>query len=166
MASKKEIVSKLPGWGASILMIFFTTFWAYWGTNEMYHEGWWGAWYQPLPYLAPVAVTLIPALLAFRWPVVGGVLIMLVGLFALFFFKSDVAFIGLAIALIGVAFLVDGFVRRRVVSAEATAPHPWWRRHWRYLLAVSLPLIVFIAVSFQMLPVVFTRVDDGNPAPA
>ncbi len=157
--------SRLPrffGWMASILMIFFTTFWTYWGAGEMYHEGWWGAWYNRLPYLAPIAVTLIPTLVTFKWPVVGGALIMTIGAFAFFFFNSDVAFIGLAIALVGVVFLVDGIVRRRAASAGALASPSWWQRYWRYGLAVGAPLIVFTAVSVSMLPVVLTRVDDGE----
>lgn len=165
--SAKKLLSNLPGWGASILMIFFTTFWTYWGAGEMYHEGWWGAWYNRLPYLAPIVLTLLPTLVAFRWPMVGGGLIMSVGAFALFFFKSDVAFIGLAIALIGLAFLIDGIVKRQAPQ-EMTRPllwwrrHPWWRRHWRYLLALGAPSIVFASVSAYMLPTVLTRVDDGD----
>jgi hypothetical protein len=133
----------------------------------MYHEGWWGAWYNRLPYLVPIAVTLIPTLVAFRWPIVGGILIILIGTFALFFFGNDVAFIGLAIALVGVAFLVDGLIKRRATGGqppveEKGPPAPWWRRHWRYVLAIGAPLIVFTSVSARMLPVVLTRVDDGD----
>ncbi|MGC9393487.1 MAG: DUF7670 domain-containing protein [Anaerolineae bacterium] len=157
----KEKLPHLLGGFASILMIFFTTFWTYWGAAEMYHEGWWGAWYNRLPYLVPIAVTLIPTLVTFRWPVVGGVLIIGIGTFALFFFGNDVAFIGLAIALVGLVFLVDGLVKRRDVPAETPSPAPWWRRHWRYLLAVGAPLLVFAGISARMLPIVLTRVDDG-----
>jgi Flp pilus assembly protein protease CpaA len=158
----KKAVLRLPGCGASGLMIFFTVFWTYWGIAEMYHEGWWGAWYNRLPYLAPIALTLLPTLVSFRWPIVGGGLIILVGAFALFFFDNDVAFIGLAIALVGIAFLVDGIVRRRAGAQETTSPAPWWRHYWRYLLAIGAPLIVFIGISAYMLPIVLTRVDDGD----
>jgi hypothetical protein len=129
---KKTKLLRIPAWIASVLMILFTTLWTYWGANEMYHEGWWGAWYNRLSYLVPIAVTLIPALVAFRWPIVGGILIMLIGTFALFFFSYAVAFIGLAIALVGVAFLVDGFVKRRARSEEVTPEGPgWnWRQSW------------------------------------
>ncbi len=164
MKLSKETIARLPGWGSAILMIFFTVFWAYWGTNEMYHEGWWGAWYNRLPYLAPLVAVLIPSLLAFRWPVAGGSLILLIGGFALFFFSSDVAYIGLAIALVGVAFITDGILKRRLPVAEKTTSSPWWLRHWRYLALLVAPLIVFLAVSAMMLPVVLTRMDDGNRA--
>jgi hypothetical protein len=162
MNRKKRIMARMPGWIASVLMIFFTTIWTYWGIGEMYHEGWWGAWYNRLPYLAPIAVTLIPTLVSFRWPVVGGSLIITIGLFALFFFGNDVAIIGLAIALVGIAFLVDGLVKRRVEPEDETPSLPWWRSRWRYLLAIGAPVIVTIGMSIYSLPVVLTRVDDGD----
>jgi hypothetical protein len=162
MERLKKIIPRLPGWTASVLMIFFTTFWTYWGAGEMYHEGWWGAWYNRLLYLVPIAATLTPTLVAFRWPIVGGILIILIGTFALFFFSNDVAFIGLAIALVGAAFLIDGIVKRRAGSEETAAPAPWWRRQWRYLLVIGAPTIVFMGASAFMLPVVLTRVDDGD----
>lgn len=158
----KEILPKLPGWLASVLMIAFTVLWTFWGAAEMYHEGWWGTWYNRLPYLAPIALTLIPTLVAFRWPLVGGVLIMIVGVFALVFFGSAVALIGLAIALVGAGFLVDGIVRQRGAPGNDAAPVSWRRRNLRYLVAVGAPAIVFIAVSAYNLPVVLTRVDDGE----
>ncbi len=80
----------------------------------------------------------------------------------MFFFSYAVAFIGLAIALVGVAFLVDGIVKRRARSEEVTPLVPWWRRYWRYLFVIGVPLIVFTSVSAYLLPIVLTRVDDGD----
>ena len=153
---------RLPGWIASSLMILVTTVWAFWGAAEMYHEGWWGAWYNRLPYLSPLAVTLIPALIAFRWPLVGGGLILLLGVWAAFFFRGGAIILSAPIALIGALFLTDGIVKRRSNAADEERSLPWWRRHWRTLLAVGLPLVVFVAVSIRMLPIVLTRVDDGD----
>ena len=162
LAAIKKSLPHWPGFLASLLMIVATTFWTFWGISEMYHEGWWGAWYNPLYYLAPIAMTLIPTLVAFRWPLAGGVLIISVGVFARFFFDNDVAFIGLAIALLGVAFLWDGLVKRRSGPALSPVQTPWWRRNWRYLLALGLPLIITVGISVIRLPVVLTRVDDGH----
>lgn len=107
-------------------------------------------------------VTLLPALVAFRWPVVGGMLILLVGIFALFFFSNDVALIGLMIALVGVAFFVDGLIQWRVLAQATPSPTSWWYRNWRYALACGIPLFVFVGVSIYMLPIVLSRVDDGD----
>jgi hypothetical protein len=157
----KKSLPAWPGFLASLLMITATTFWTFWGIAEMYHEGWWGAWTNRLPYLAPIVLTLVPTLVAFRWPMAGGSLIILIGGFALFFFDNDVAFIGLAIALVGVVFLWEGIQSRRDPSTETSAPSHWWPRHWRYILAIGLPGLVIVTVSAVRLPVVLTRMDDG-----
>ncbi|MGC9349988.1 MAG: DUF7670 domain-containing protein [Anaerolineae bacterium] len=162
MKSEKRQLAKVPGWIASVLMIFVTVLWTYWGVAEMYHEGWWDAWYNRLPYLIPIAVTVIPTLLAFRWPIVGGCLIAGVGVFALFFFGGDVSLIGLGIVVVGSAFIVDGIIRLRGVDEDTVRRGPWWLRHWRYVLAIGLPLIVFLGVSAYMLPIVLSRRDDGD----
>ena len=154
------MLPNLPGWTATVLMIFFTTLWTFWGTAEMYHEGWWGAWYNRLPYLAPIVITLIPTLVAFRWPVIGGIDIVVIGIFALFFFGSGVAIIGLAIALVGTAFVIDGVIKHRTTTPAAEIK--WWLRYWRYLVVTGVVMIVIISVSAFNLPVVLTRQDDGN----
>jgi len=165
MELNRQTVLRLPGWIASVLMILVTLLWTFWGAAEMYHEGWWGAWHNRLPYLVPILATLAPTLLAFRWPLVGGMLIVLIGVFVLLFFGGDVALIGLVIALVGAAFVVDGILKRRGViegTMGPAGPAPWWRRHWRSLLAVGGVLIIFTGVSVAMLPIVLTRVDDGD----
>jgi hypothetical protein len=142
-------------------MIGFTALWTYWGTAEMYHEGWWGAWYNRLPYLVPIAVCLIPTLLAFTWPLLGGALIVITGIFVAFFFGSGVAFLGVLMAILGGLFLTDGIIKRHLNPSPSTAG-PWWRRNLRYLLALGIPLAIFIIVSTVMLPIVLTRIDDGD----
>jgi hypothetical protein len=147
-------------------MILVTTLWTFWGAAEMYHEGWWGAWTNRLPYLAPLAVTLIPTLVAFRWPLVGGGLIVLVGAFAIVMFGRGVSIIGLLIALVGAAFVVDGALKPDRFSETCQVCQvwsaPWWRRRGRYLLALALPALVLLGVSATRLPVVLTRIDDGD----
>ncbi len=162
MPTRRDLARRLPGWIAAGLMIFFTTLWTFWGTAEMFHEGWWGSWVQRLPYLAPIAVTLIPTLIALRWPIVGGAVIVGIGLFAAGFFGSAVAVIGLMVALVGVAFIADGWWKRKSPVGGTEADRPWWRRHLAYLLAIGLPLVVFVGVTAYMLPIVLTRQDDGD----
>jgi uncharacterized membrane protein len=143
-------------------MIAVSTFWTYWGVAEMYHEGWWGSWRNRLPYLAPIAVTLIPTLMAFRWPIAGGAAIIAIGIGALGFFSNDVAFIGLAVALVGVLFVWDGMLKRRHPPEPPDPSIPWWPSQVRYVIAVGLPLLAAIAASVYYLPIVLTRQDDGD----
>ena len=100
-------------------------------------------------------------LISFRWPLAGGILIVAVGIFALFMFGGGVALIGLLVLLIGLAFIADGFFKRRSIPQEVNEFTPWWRRHLRLLLAIGLPVLVFVSVSVNMLPIVSSRQDDG-----
>ena len=156
-----RIVRALPGWIATGAMICATTLWTYWGINELYHEGWWGAWTNRLAYLVPIVVTLLPTLLALRWPIFGGCLILVIGVTCAWFFGSGVFVIALSIALIGGLFILHGVLHRRSVDHSPASP-TWWRRNVRYIVATGLPLFVLVAVSAQRLPVVLTRFDDGD----
>jgi hypothetical protein len=80
----------------------------------------------------------------------------------------------------GLLFLLEGRHRRhrraegaRPEPAEGTSPEPvegtgpesvegWLRRNLPYVLAVGFPLLTAIAVSIQFLPLILTRVDDGD----
>lgn len=72
MRINKGCLSQISGYVAAGLMILITTVWTYWGVAEMYHEGWWGAWYNRLPYLVPGAICLALTLVALTWPRLGG----------------------------------------------------------------------------------------------
>jgi hypothetical protein len=141
----------------------------------MYHEGWWGAWYNRLPYLIIPAACLLLTLTALRWPRVGGWLIIVIGgAFTVFFmdfrivdgrlsFGRDVGgfLISGPLVLIGILFLVEGAFRRRAAPAVSPAG-PWWRRNLSHLLAIGVPVAIACVFSAVMLPTVLTRVDDGE----
>ncbi len=158
MNSAKERLIQVPGIVASGLMILVTTLCAYWGVAEMYHEGWWGSLTNALPYLAPLAITLAPTLIAFRWPLIGGALLIALGIGAgLFFGNVGVIVISALIALVGGAFCFDGWILRRSDRSLSR-----WRGSMRYLLALGAPALVSVVVSAIRLPMVLTRVDDGD----
>ena len=125
----------------------------------MYHEGWWGGWTNAIPYVLPIAFTLIPTLVAFRLPTVGGIIIIGIGTFTFFFFSFGVAVIGLSIFLIGVLFVIEGIIKRRSLNSYIAVT--WWH-DWRYLVLISALCIILVSVSAFNLPVVLTRQDDGD----
>ncbi len=171
----KEFARRLPGYIAATLMILVTMVWVYWSSGEMYHEGWWGAWYNRLLYLIPGSVCLTLTLLSLTWPRLGGWLIIVIGgAFTLFFMEPRIVdgkltvdrewggfLISGSLVVIGILFLIEGAFKRRRVQKEQTATR-WWRRNLRYILAVGPSLLIFVASSAYMLPVVLTRVDDGD----
>ena len=58
-----ELKQRIPGFIALGILITLTTLWTYWGVGEAYYEGWWGAWYNPLPYVALPVVMLVITLM-------------------------------------------------------------------------------------------------------
>ena len=173
---KKIFNERTPGWIARTLLIVIASFWCYWSVGEMYHEGWWGPFYIRLLYLIPGAAFLLLTLAGIRWPRAGGwLVIVLGGLFTLFFLDISFADGKLTIGRDLAGFLVSGPLvalgvllllearshRRRV--AKGWAPDPrWWRRNLWYLLALAPPLLILIGLSIHALPIVLTRVDDGG----
>lgn len=158
----RDILLHFPGWTASVLMILVVYFWSFWGGAEMYHEGWWGAWYNRLPYMAPILLTLIPALIAFRSPLLGGALIFLIGIGTFFFFGFNVSILGMGIALVGLAFIGDGWIKRKVYPGDDENPKSRWRRNWREIIILGGMALILIIVSIVNLPIVLTRKDDGD----
>ena len=168
--NNNESGKRIPGYIASGLLIAVTAFWVYWGAGEAYYEGWWGAWYNPLPYLLPAVLLLALTLVGIRWPRGGGWAIVVIGgaVFAGWLVISDLSLLnllkalllgGLA-ALVGVLFIIEG--RRRLRTGAGKPRGKWYRRNILSLVAVGLPLLIIIGFSAYWLPVVLGRADDGD----
>jgi len=174
--SRSEFKRRLPGYIATGLVILTTTGWTLWGIGEMYYEGWGLPFPEPMRYLALGAVCLALTLVALTWPRVGGwVLVLIGGAFTAWWWSlaagrgwlslgwivSTFPASGLLI-LTGVVFLLEGRYRQRLRAEGWTPPKKWVRRNLRYVLAIGFPLLVTIATSVYSLPIVLTRVDDGD----
>jgi hypothetical protein len=168
-----KLLNRLPGIIAATIVTLVATFWAFWGTGEMYHEGWWGAWYNPLFYLIPGALFLTLALVALKWPRVGGWLTLIIGAaFTIFFLNPKIVdgrltingpifIVSSPVVVVGILFLVEGRNRRKRL-AEKGPPQRWWQRNLGYILVSAPPLLSFIIMSASSLPIVLTRQDDGD----
>jgi len=174
--NRSEFKHKLPGYTATGLMILTTAFWTFWGTAEMYYEGWGLPFPIPMRYLALGAACLALTLLALTWPRAGGWLITLTGgAFTAWWWMlaarrgwlswrwilSTFPASSLMI-LTGVLFLLEGHYRQRLRAEGWRPPPKWWQRNLRYLVAVGIPLLVAVAISAYYLPTVLARVDDGD----
>jgi hypothetical protein len=143
---KKIFNDRSPGWVGEALLIVITSFWCFWSVGEMYYEGWWGSLTIRLAYLIPGTAFLMLTLIGIRWPRLGGWLIIVIGgLFTLFFLDIDVVdgnltmgrdltgfLVSGPLVFLGILLLVDGRSQRRRI-ARGWVPHPtWWRRNiWR-----------------------------------
>ena len=160
-----KFLNRLPGIIAGTIVTLVTIFWAFWGAGEMYHEGWWGAWYNPLFYLIPATLFLTLTLVAIRWPRVGGWLTLLMGTaFTLFFLNPKIVdgrltingpifVVSSPVIVVGILFLIEGRNRRKR-QAEEQPPQSWWRRNLAYILVIAPPLLIFVGMSANSLPIV------------
>jgi hypothetical protein len=151
--------ANLLGWIGVVLVTLASSFWAWWGINEAFHEGWckpylWMRLLQVAAYLGPALVLCGLTIVGIRWPRIGGTLFVFVGLLIASLIIYDRAEFGPVIttlltavpALVGVLFL---FGRPQ--------PKP-------LAYAVSLGFPVLITIGFGVEPVyrISTRFDDGD----
>jgi len=167
----RQLKVRLPSYLALGLCVLITCLWTLWGVVEMFHEGW----YRPFEWLfslLPARVCLTLTLAALTWPRLGGWLLIAIGgaFYGLQLWRAAGVYdltLGMIVGwfpvsgllvLVGLLFLLDA--RRRRPGPASPDPR-WWRRNWRYLLAVGLPLVLGIGLSIEPVTRISGRVDDG-----
>ena len=167
---------RLPGYIATGLLTLATTLWTFWGVGEMYYEGWWGAWTNRLPYLVPATVCLAFTLVALTWPCAGGWLILLVGgAFTAWRWIMQARLGGLTVGwmlgwfpvsgvlvIVGALFFLEARYRRQRRAGGWTPPRHWLRRNLRYVVALTPPLLIAVAVTAFFAPLLLARFDSGE----
>jgi hypothetical protein len=172
----RQLRHKLPGYIATGLLTLTTTLWTFWGVGEMYYEGWWGAWYNRLPYLAPPAICILFTLVALTWPHIGGWLIFVIGgafttwrwirqaQLGLLTLRSALEWFPISglLVIVGLLFLLEGRYRQQRPAGGWMPPKRWLRRNLRYLIAFMPSLLTIILVTAHFAPLLLTRFDDGG----
>ncbi len=167
---------KLPGYLAVGLLTIASTLWTFWGTGEMYYEGWWGAWCNRLPYLLPPVFCVAVTVLGLKSPRIGGWAILLLGAAFTAWRWSRQAQLGHltwkwmlgwfpasgALVFVGALFLLEDRHRRRRRTQGWKPPDHWLRRNLRYIVALSPPLLTAIILSVLFGPLLVTRYDSGE----
>lgn len=145
------------GWTGVVITVLFSSFWAYWGAFENFHEGWYSAslWENIFmlifQYLILAIVFVLLALTSLKWKRIGLLLHIALGIFCVWFF-SGATFNTLGL-LIVIPFLVLGLVY------YFGDPYP---KNWAYRLIIFVPLIIVLAISIPQGIKVSQRVNDGN----
>jgi hypothetical protein len=145
------------GWLAVGLSTLLTTFWAFWGIIENFHEGW----YAPsllinlalmiCQYLLLMLLFMGGALAGIYWPRLGGALHVLAALFAAWFFRGSgwiVVYLSISVPLILIGVLY-----------WCGRPEP---RRWATLLIISVPLLTLVIWGAEPILRVAGRIDDRN----
>jgi hypothetical protein len=153
---KKRDNRKLAGWLAVGLSTVITSFWAFWGIIENFHEGWYYASLLSnlglmfVQYLSPMLLFMAAALVAVHWRRVGAGLHLLIALLAAWFFhaftNTIVLFILLPLVGIGALYWFG-------------QPEPRRLAVW---VAAGLPLLTLVLSGIGPVLRVSRRLDDGN----
>ena len=144
---------KILGWVGVIITILFSSFWAYWGAFENFHEGWYSAsiWENIqmfiFQYMLIMIIFIILALVALKWKKAGLLIHLLIGVFCVCFFSGPSKF------LIIIPFAVLG------VIYYFGEPHP---RKWAIRLIIFIPLIIALVISIHQGIKVSQRINDEN----
>jgi len=168
----RKWIKKVPGWFGIGLITSLNAIWLYWGLGEAFYEGW-GVpdtpWYL---FLSIGIAAMLFSVVAIRFPYVGGGILIAVGLaFAIWwliptissgFYSLDVAFERLFLsggfALVGILFILDGRYNPRTKDVDKT----WILRNLRMVIAIGIPFLVGLIVAGWNLPIVLSRLDDGD----
>ena len=156
MKSKLFDRRQLPGWIAVVLSTIITSFWAFWGIIENFHEGWYSeSLFSNLvlmfvQYLSPMLIFMAVSLVSIFYPRVGGGLHAVVGLFALWFFDafSNAATFFIILPLMGLGALY--WYGRPQPRKAATS------------LIIGIPILTLILSGVSPVIRVSQRVDDGD----
>ncbi len=149
----KSVYKKSLGWIAIGLSVIFAVFWAYWGVNENFHEGWYfeNLWDNIAlmfgQYLLMPLCFMLLSFISVRWNKIGSVLfILLAAASYLLFGKMSAGFFLVALPLAGLGILY------------------WFgetsHRKFAYFLIIGLPLILIMGTGSYYIFRVTHRYND------
>ena len=165
MAGKAKKTASILAYG---LLTVTTSLWVFWGTAEMYYEGWWGSWINRVVYLIPGVICVGFTLLALKSPKLGGWLLILGGSgFTLWWWGMAAVRHLLTWRRVLAQFPVSGLlVAIGILLLVADVQKPrfflWKGLSLKYALCLGIPLLIFLAVNAFQLPRVLRRLDDGD----
>ena len=150
--NKRQIV----GWVAVFFSTAITSFWAFWGIIENFHEGWYyDSWLSNVglmfvQYLSPMLLFMGVTLISIFWPRFGSGLHLLLVLLAVWFFQafSNAATFLIILPLAGVGGMY-----------WYGRPQP---RKIAIIIIVGLPLLTLIISGIEPVMRVSERLNDGN----
>jgi hypothetical protein len=149
-AKRKNIIA----WISIGISALFANFWAFWGINENFHEGWYYVrfWDNVLmmfgQYLLMPIGFMILALVSIKWNKIGALLHLLLAVGAWFLFgEMDAGFFLVVLPLTGLAILYwFGVVGRKRLA---------------YVLVIGLPLLQILGIGTFHAVHVAGRYNDG-----
>jgi hypothetical protein len=155
MKKKESTKRQIVGWIAVGISTAVSSFWAFWGIIENFHEGWYyESWSSNIgmmfvQYLSPMLIFIAITAISLYWPRFGAGLHAIIAVFAIWFFD---AFSNAATFLI-------------ILPLSGLGAMYWFGRpqpkKWAASLAVGLPMLTLILSGFSPAIRVSQRIDDG-----
>lgn len=153
MKNKKNII----GWIGVAISLVFSSIWAYWGTIENFHEGWYSqsVWENlfmlVFQYLSVPLIFIILAVISLKWRRIGLLLHLALAGFCIWFFSgASFNVLGLFIVIpIGALGLLYYFGEPKM-------------KIWAYRLVICLPIIIMLAISIPQGVKVSQRLNDKD----
>jgi hypothetical protein len=155
MMDRRAWARQVVGWAAVSISTAVACFWAFWGTNENFHEGWFSpsVWQNIglmlVQYLSPMLIVMLVSILALHWPRLALPMMAALALAAAWFFRRQSA----GTILIAIPLVVMGALY------HFGRPQP---RRWVWRLLIGLPLITLVACGIYPGWLAMHRFDDGN----
>ena len=151
--NKKSII----GWIGILITVTFSSIWAYWGSIENFHEGWYSTsiWENlfmlVFQYLLFTVIFIFLAVIILKWKRIGLILHLTASVVgALFFSGAHITTVGF---LIVIPILILGLVN------YFGDPKP---KKWAYRLLIGIPLTIIVVVSIPQGIKVSQRINDHN----
>ncbi|HPE69859.1 MAG TPA: DUF1566 domain-containing protein [Thermotogota bacterium] len=153
----KKTWENILGWIAVVLSTAIASLWAFWGIVENFHEGWYSEslwenlFIMCIQYLSFPLAFLVLTLVAIRWPRVGSLLFLALGIF------FAVVFAGVSFQVVGLLLTIPGVVFAALYWFGR--PHP---RKWAFRVALAFPVAILLVFGIPDLIRVSTRVNDHD----
>lgn len=152
-SKQKQII----GWIAVSITIIISSLWAYWGSIENFHEGWYSKsifeniFMLVFQYSLVTIIFIVLAEIALSWKKIGLILHLALAGFCVWFFSGAIFVV--RIIMIVLPILVLGTLY------FLGTPKPIVLAHW---LVVGVPLVLFLAISIPLGIKVSNRLNDND----
>jgi len=154
MKGNKKIII---GWIGVGVTLIFSSIWAYWGTIENFHEGWYSAsiWENLFmlifQYLLFTIIFVLLATITLKWKTIGLLLHLALGGFCIWFFS------GAAFSVLWLLILIPIIALGLLYYFGEPRP-----KKWAYRLLICVPLVIILTISIQQGIKVSQRINDND----
>lgn len=148
---------KIIGWIGVAITVLFSSFWAYWGAFEFFHEGcystsiWENLFMLIFQYMLFTIIFVVLALISLKFKKIGLLIHILLGGFCIYFFS------GASFSVVGLLIVIPFACLGLIYYFGNPSP-----RKWAYRLIIFIPLIIAIVISIQQGIKVSKRINDED----